>query len=208
MNWQERLQRGCAALGVDLDAAAQERLLAYLELLAKWNRVHNLTAVRDPEQMVAQHLLDSLAVLPRLAACNSLIDVGSGGGLPGIPLAIARPQMAVTLLDSSAKKTAFLRQAQLELGLDNLVVVCARVEAYQPETPFEVVISRAFADLSEFAALAAHLCAPNGVLLAMKGLYPYEEIERLPSEVAMVEVVPLRVPELEAQRHLAVLKKV
>ena len=207
MTLAERLATGLVELGVDLPAAIQTRLLDYVALLEKWNKVHNLTAVRDPQQMVSQHLLDSLAVLPVLANPKTLLDVGSGGGLPGIPLAIARTHMAVTLLDSNHKKAAFLRQAKAELGLANIDVVCERVEAWQPVKKFDAVVSRAFADLAEFVAQAGHLVAPDGVLLAMKGVYPFEEIARLPDAFQVCEIVALKVPQLAAERHLVVVKK-
>jgi 16S rRNA (guanine527-N7)-methyltransferase len=188
---------------MDLPQATQHKLLDYLALLVKWNKVHNLTAVRDPDEMVTLHLLDSLAVLPHLQA-RDLLDVGSGAGLPGIPLALARPELKVTVLDASHKKTTFQRQAKAELGLGNLDVICTRVEEYRPEQKFGCVISRAFSDLAEFIKLTAHLRADDGFWLAMKGVYPYDELAQLKNPVA--EVVPLRVPGLEAQRHLVFIK--
>lgn len=207
MTLTEQLETGLDELGLTLSQAVQERLLAYVDLMAKWNKIHNLTAVRDPTRMVSHHLLDSLVVLPLITAHKRLLDVGSGGGLPGIPLAIARPDLSVTLLDGNHKKAAFLRQAKSELALDNVDVVCERVEHWLPETGFDVVISRAFADLGEFAQLSAHLMAPSGVLIAMKGLYPFEEIARLPENFRVAEVRHLKVPQLEAERHLVVLRK-
>lgn len=202
MNVQPQLVQGLAAMGVTLDAASMERALAHLQLIAKWNRVHNLTAVREPEQMVVVHLLDSLSLLPHLGAARTLIDVGSGAGFPGIPVAIARPDLRVTLLDSSHKKGTFLEQARTELGLVNVEVVCERVEQYQPEGGFDVVASRAFADLADFVAQAKHLVAPGGRMLAMKGVYPFEEIARVPATHRVAEVVELSVPTLDAKRHL------
>ena len=152
------------------------------------------------------HVLDSLAVLPHIEGAKALLDVGSGAGLPGIPIAIARPDLAVTLLDAGLKKAAFLRQAQAELGLTNLTVVCARVEQWRPGASFDVVVSRAFAELAEFVAQAQHLVAPDGVMLAMKGVHPFEEIARIPASHRVAEVVELRVPSLEAKRHLVFLK--
>jgi 16S rRNA (guanine527-N7)-methyltransferase len=203
MSQQQILADGLAAQGMTLPQETQQRLLVYLALLAKWNKVHNLTAVRDPEEMVKLHLLDSLAVLPHLSSGN-LLDVGSGAGLPGIPIALARPELKVTVLDSSHKKATFLRQAKGELGLDNLDVVCARVEEYQPEQKFDQVISRAFSDISEFVKLTAHLLSADGVWLAMKGVHPYDELAQLGD--LSVEVVPLTVSGLDAQRHLVILK--
>jgi 16S rRNA (guanine527-N7)-methyltransferase len=203
MNLQEKLAGGLRALGLDLPQGTQQKLLDYVALLAKWNKVHNLTAVRDPEEMITLHLLDALSVLPYLQGC-SLLDVGSGGGLPGIPLAIATPELSVTLLDSSHKKSAFQRQAKVELGLKNVEVVCGRVEKYQPAQKFDMVISRAFSDLAEYVKLTDHLLSETGKWLAMKGVYPYDEIAQL--KKVSVEVVPLTVPGLEAQRHLVFLK--
>ncbi len=205
MSLAEELARGVAALGTDLPSGAQSRLLAYLALLEKWNRVHNLTAVRDPRQMVTHHLLDSLAVLPHVAGPR-VADVGSGGGLPGIPLAVARPDWSVTLIESGGKKAAFLQQAAIELALANVTVVAARVETWRPAQGFDTVISRAFSDLAEFARLASHLAAPAGVLAAMKGVHPDEEIAQLPKAVRVERTVALAVPGLDARRHLILLR--
>ena len=207
MNLEEQLVSGLAQLGLPLDAVVQRRLLDYVALLQKWNRVYNLTAVRDPQKMLVQHLLDSLAVLPQIHG-RRIIDVGTGPGLPGIPLALADPALDVTLLDSNHKKTTFLRQACLELGLTNATVVCEQVEAWRPEEKYDVVISRAFSDLAEFADLTLHLCGNDGVMLAMKGVYPYEELTRLPARVALQSVEPLMVPGLDAERHLILLRPV
>ncbi len=206
MTLERTLAEGAAAVGVALDARGQERLLAYLRLLHKWNKVYNLTAIRELQKMVVHHLLDSLAVLPYVEG-RRLVDVGSGAGLPGIPLAIAQPELQVTVLDSNHKKASFLQQVCLELKLDNVAVVCARVEAWHPPQPFDVVISRAFTDLAEFARLTGHLLAPDGALLAMKGLYPYEELAQLPDTMTVQRVIPLSVPGLRAQRHLVVVKR-
>lgn len=202
MSVQSQLEDGLAAMGITLDTASTERALAHLQLIAKWNRVHNLTAVREPEQMVVVHLLDSLSLLPHLGAARSVIDVGSGAGFPGIPVAIARPDLRVTLLDSSHKKGTFLEQARTELGLANVEVVCERVERFAPEGGFDVVVSRAFADLADFVAQAKHLMAPGARMLAMKGVYPFEEIARVPATHRVAEVVELSVPSLDAKRHL------
>lgn len=206
MSVESRLDEGLAALPFRLPEGARDRLLAYLRLLEKWNRVHNLTAIRDPEQMVVLHVLDSLAVLPHVASATTLIDVGTGGGLPGIPLAIARPDLAVTLLDSSRKKTTFLAQAKAELALANVSVACTRVEDWHPPGPYDVVVSRAFAELADFVAGAKHLVAPGGALLAMKGVHPVEEIARLPASHRVENVLELQVPSLEAKRHLVLVK--
>ena len=205
MSLQQILAEGIAQLGIDVDAQTQTRLLQYLALLHKWNRVHNLTAVREPKKMVTQHILDCLAVLPYVEG-KRLVDVGSGGGLPGIPLALARPQLDVTLLDSNHKKTVFLQQAVIDLQLTNVKVVCARVEDFKPQHPFDLVISRAFSDLGEFARLTRHLCAPGATVLAMKGLHPYEEIAQLPADVSVQQTLSLKVPGLGATRHLVVMR--
>lgn len=203
MSLQKKLSQGLAELGIDLDAATQQKLLDYLVLLEKWNKVHNLTAVRDPSDMVTLHLLDSLSVLPYIKS-GRLLDVGSGAGLPGIPLSIVRPDLQVTVMDSSHKKASFMRQAKAALGIPNLEVVCGRVEEFHPEHKFNMVISRAFSDLAEFMRLTAHLSDEEGVWLAMKGVYPFDELAQIKGPSA--EVVPLRVPGLEAQRHLVFLK--
>jgi 16S rRNA (guanine527-N7)-methyltransferase len=197
-----------AATGVMLPAHAGERLDAFLALLAKWNRTYNLTAIREREQMVTHHVLDSLAVLPHLPSGDDvrMLDVGSGGGLPGIPLAIARPSSPVVLLDASQKKGAFLQQAAIELGLANVEAVTARIEDYRPAAPFDVAISRAFSDLASFARAGARLLAPRGRLYAMKGALPADEIAALPESVRVVGTPALAVPGLDAERHLVVME--
>jgi 16S rRNA (guanine527-N7)-methyltransferase len=189
------LERGLDELGLALPQEAREQLMQYVGLLGKWNRAYNLTAVRDPLKMVSQHLLDSLAVLPHLPApaSASLADAGSGAGLPGIPLAIARPQWRITLNDSNQKRAAFLRQAAMELRLPNVAIHEGRVEAWRPAAKFAVVISRAFAELADFISLCRHLVAPGGVLAAMRGAAP---------QAGNYRVIELRVPLLDAQRHL------
>ena len=200
------ISEGVASMGLELGEEAIARLAAYLELVEKWNRVHNLTAVREPSQMVALHLLDSLSILPHLANAATLLDVGTGAGLPGIPLAVAKPSMAVTLLDSSHKKCAFLQQAKTELGLANAEVVCDRVENWKPAQRYDVVVSRAFSDLADFVEQAKHLVAPGGRLMAMKGVYPFEEIARMPSSHRVAAVIELRVPRLDASRHVVLVE--
>lgn len=204
MSLEEQLKQGVAALGLTLPPATLERLLNYLGLLAKWNKVYNLTAVREPEMMISHHLLDCLAVLPHIQAKN-LLDVGSGAGFPGIPLALAHSDWRLTLLDSSHKKTAFLKQVLIELKLGNATVVTEKVEAWKPEAKFDLVISRAFSDLAEFVRLSGHLCAPNGMLMAMKGIYPYEEVTQLPREYRLERTLKLSVPGLPAERCLVVI---
>ncbi len=205
MRLEEKIAEGIAAMGLAMPEGAVDILARYLGLIEKWNRVHNLTAVRDTGQMVVLHVLDSLTLLPHLGKARSLADVGSGAGLPGIPIAVARPDLAVTLLDSSHKKATFLRQAKAELGLSNVEVVSERVEQWTPQERFDLVVSRAFADLGEFVAQSQHLLAPGGTMLAMKGVHPFEEIARLP-QTHRARVVELDVPELEAKRHLVVVE--
>ncbi len=196
----EVLQAGLAALGIRPEARQIERWLAHLALVARWNRIDNLTAIRDPRAMLAQHLLDSLSVAPHLRG-RRLVDVGSGAGFPGLPLAILHPDWPVVLLDAAAKRVRFLRQAVLELGLDNVTVVQARVADWTPPAPADEVISRAFAPLDRFVAGARHLLAPGGRLLAMKGAVPAAELSALPRGIAYT-VTPLTVPGLPARRHL------
>jgi len=228
MSLAHQLQEGLAALGLDLPAATQSRLLAYVALLKKWNRTYNLTAIRDESEMVTQHLLDSLSMLPALAEsalagprsgapvtqsegrqspARLWADVGSGAGLPGIPLAIVRPDLDMTLIEAVAKKSAFQRQAKIELGLSNVSVVSGRVETL-PGGRFDAVVSRAFAELADFVNLAGHLLTQHGRLYAMKGLAPEDEMRRLPPGWAVLDCVRLSVPGLDAQRHLIVLEKV
>jgi 16S rRNA (guanine527-N7)-methyltransferase len=206
MNPETQIADGLAAMKIELPAEARGQLLAHLQLIEKWNRVHNLTAVRETGQMVVLHLLDSLSVLPHLGNAHSVLDVGAGPGFPGVPLAIAQPQLAVTLLDSSHKKCAFLEQAKGELKLANVTVVCERVEQWKPARQFDVVVSRAFAELSDFVAQSKHLVAPGGRFLAMKGIYPFEEIARVPATHRVAQVLELQVPTLDAKRHLVFLE--
>lgn len=201
MTLAQQLAQGVIELGLTLPAGAQQRLLAYLELLQKWNRAYNLTAVRQVPRMVSYHLLDCLAAAPHVAAAT-LLDVGSGAGLPGIPLAMALPDSRVTLIDSNHKKAAFLRQVVMELKLANAEVVCERAETWKPAVAFDVVISRALSDLAEFVSVAGRHAAAGGRLVAMKGVHPYEEIARLPTGWHVLEVIPLLVPGVRAQRHL------
>lgn len=200
----DQLQQGLIALGLTLARDTQQRLLDYIALIEKWNRTYNLTAIREPEKMVSHHLLDSLAVAPHLHA-RRLLDVGSGAGLPGIPLALANPDMHVTLLDSNHKKAAFLNQAVIELKLKNTEVCGERVESWQTQNKFDVIISRAFSDMGEFVRITRHLLAPGGVYAAMKGLHPYEEIDKLPPDCKVLQVLPLAVPGLDGARHLVLI---
>ena len=200
------LQQGLAHMHLALPPRTQQTLLTYIALVQKWNQVYNLTAVREADRMLTHHLLDSLAVTPHVASASTLLDVGSGAGLPGIPLALALPDLRVTLLDSNHKKATFLSQAVIELKLDNVEVVCARVEKYEPKQLFDVVISRAFSDLPEFVSLAGRLVAAGGTLLAMKGVHPFEEIAQIKGGFTLSSVTPLTVPGLDAERHLVFMK--
>jgi 16S rRNA (guanine527-N7)-methyltransferase len=205
MGQAAQLEQGLSALGIELPVATQHKLLDYLALLYKWNKTYSLTALREQEKALSHHLLDSLAVLP-FVAVDSLLDVGSGGGMPGIPLAIARPDLRVTLLDSNSKKAAFLQQAAIELGLPNISVHCGRVEQYHPASGFALITSRAFSDLADFVARSRHLLADDGRWLAMKGIWPEDEIGRLPVAVAVDAVHRLAVPGVDGERHLVVLR--
>jgi 16S rRNA (guanine527-N7)-methyltransferase len=203
---EERLESGLRELSISVGSQGLARLVEYVALLDKWNRVYNLTAIRDAERIVSVHLLDCLAVVPYLRG-NRVLDVGSGAGLPGIPIALARPDIRVTMLDSSHKKTAFLRQAVAELQLKNAAIVCERAESWRPPERFDCIISRAFAELSEFVRLTGHLLAPGGLLAAMKGVHPHGEIEKLPREFRVTEVRRLFVPGLGAERHLVLIER-
>ena len=204
----EELAQGARELGVELNAAQQEQLLAYLALLIKWNKAYNLTAVRDPDEMVSRHLLDSLSVLPYVAeAGDNWLDVGSGGGMPGIPLAILFPQRRFTLLDANGKKTRFLTQVKLELQLANLEVIHSRVEAFTPAQPFSGICSRAFSALEDFANWTRHLGDAHTQWLAMKGVHPDDELQALPADFRLIASHVLKVPGCQGQRHLLILRR-
>lgn len=199
----QTLRRAAAAMGVALNDAAVDKLLAYQALMIKWNRTYNLTAIRDPEEMLVHHLLDSLVVAPLLPhGPLTLADVGSGGGLPGIPLAIARPEIQVTLIETSSKKSAFQQQVKIELRLSNVSVYSGRVEDYKDKGSFDAVISRAFAELRDFVTWSGDLAKPQGRLYAMKGIYPEAEVAALPTGWTVLDSQPLVVAGLDAQRHL------
>jgi len=198
------LEKANASLGLGLDSGQEEALLAYLALMAKWNRTYNLTAIHEPERMLTHHVLDSLVVLPYVGS-GPLLDVGSGGGLPGIPLAIARPGLEVTLLDTSQKKCSFMQQAVIDLRLSGVRVEHARVEAFQKAGGYPQIVSRAFSELREFVSLTRHLLAEDGKWLAMKGLYPHEEITLLKG-ARVKQDIKLQVPGLDADRHLIVME--
>ena len=195
------LQRGCDALKLPLDSHQHALLLDYLGLLARWNKAYNLTAVRDEAQMVTRHLLDSLVIAPYIRG-QRLIDVGTGAGLPGVPLAILYPEREFHLLDSNGKKTRFLFQVKTALRLDNMVVHHARAESFAADPPFDMVLSRAFASLWDMVEGCRHLLAPDGRFLAMKGAHPTGELEAVSTEYDIKAVYPLTVPGLAERRHL------
>lgn len=202
------LAHGAATLQLDLSERQIDLLIDYLALLSKWNAVYNLTAVRDPAQMVTQHVLDSLAAVSAFDGVKNVLDVGAGGGLPGMVLAIARPEMPVAMIDTVHKKTAFLTQVKAELGLANVTVHTARVEQLQAAQLFEAITSRAFAELADFVNWSGHLLAPGGRFIAMKGVNPEQELSRLPAGWAVREVRALTVPGLQAQRHLIFIERI
>lgn len=207
MSLESQLAQGVAALSLQsvVTAHMQQQCLAYIALLQKWNKVYNLTAVRDPHEMLVLHVLDSLSVVSHIQPGN-LLDVGSGGGLPGIIVAITRPDVQVTTIDTVQKKTIFMRQVKAELALDNLQVVHSRVEDYQSPSPFAQIISRAFSEIALFVRLTRHLMPVGGRWLAMKGVLPTEELEQ--AAVANAHVIRLQVPQLDAERHLIVFENV
>lgn len=203
----QTLADGARRLQLALTDAQLGILIDYLALLSKWNAIYNLTAVRDPAQMVTQHLLDSLAAVPAFAGARHVLDVGAGGGLPGIVLAIACPEMQVSMIDTVHKKTAFLTQVKAELGLQNVSVHTARVEQLQTPQKFDVITSRAFAELRDFIDWSAHLLEKGGRFIAMKGVFPAEEIAGLPAGWKVVNVQALQVPGLDAERHLVLIEE-
>lgn len=204
----DELHEGARELGVELSEQQHEQLLAYLALLIKWNKAYNLTAVRDPNEMVSRHLLDSLSVLDYVRdAGNNWLDVGSGGGMPGIPLAILCPERQFTLLDSNGKKTRFLTQVKLELKLNNLQVIHSRVEDFRPDVPFSGVCSRAFSSLADFSNWTRHLGDVDTQWLAMKGIHPDDELQALPADFHLSATHVLKVPGCQGQRHLLILRR-
>ncbi len=200
------LKTGISRMNLDLNETQVEKLLDYLALLNKWNSVYNLTSVRDPLQMVTLHLLDSLAAVPAFKGATNVLDVGAGGGLPGMVLAISRPDMKVSMIDTVHKKTAFLNQVKAELELGNVTVYTKRVEQLEVKTKFDAITSRAFADLSDFVNWSGHLLAEGGQFIALKGTAPAEERERLPEPWKVQKLEPLEVPGLDAERHLVFIK--
>jgi 16S rRNA (guanine527-N7)-methyltransferase len=203
----DELGAGAAQLGITLSTRQHDQLLAYLALLIKWNKAYNLTAVRDPDEMVSRHLLDSLSIVPHIGEADSWLDVGSGGGMPGIPLAILYPHKRITTLDSNGKKTRFLTQVKLELKLDNLQVIHSRVEAFQPAEPFAGIVSRAFSSLEDFSNWTRHLGDTHTRWLAMKGLHPADELVALPTDFHLDSAQALTVPGCQGQRHLLILRR-
>lgn len=196
------LSEGLLAANLSIPEAIQLQLIAYIELLVKWNAVHNLTAVRDPLEMVTRHVLDSLVLLPYLEAHASVLDVGTGAGLPGILLALARPQQSFVLLDSNQKKIAFVQHVILSLKVTNAIAVCERVEKYQPAAPFDWVVSRAFASLSDFVRLSHHVCKRDGRLVAMKGVIDPAEVAAVSSDYTIEKIASVKIPGVDAERAL------
>ncbi len=203
-NWEEQLATGLKQMGLAISQPQQQKLLAYLALLMKWNKAYNLTAIRDPDEMVPRQLLDSLSILP-LVQGQRILDVGTGAGLPGIPLAICMPETKFTLIDSNGKKTRFVQQARMELGLDNLQVQQSRVEQLDTTDRFDTITSRAFAALPDIVRLTKWLLTENGTLLAMKGSIPEQEIKTVQAEGAVVDVVELK-PPLPGERHAIIIR--
>ncbi|WP_020654326.1 16S rRNA (guanine(527)-N(7))-methyltransferase RsmG [Massilia niastensis] len=201
------LADGITDMQLDISAAQQGQLMDYLALLNKWNGVYNLTSLRDPMQMVTHHLLDSLAAVPAFAGARNVLDVGAGGGLPGIVLAICRPDMKVSMIDTVHKKTAFLTQVKAELGLANVTVYTMKVQDLAVSDKFDVITSRAFADLSDFVNWSGHLLADGGRYIALKGVAPSEERERIPPDWKVTDLQPLQVPRLGAERHLVFIER-
>jgi 16S rRNA (guanine527-N7)-methyltransferase len=202
------LAEGIAEMQLEVSPEQQGRLMDYLALMFKWNSVYNLTSLRDPMQMVTHHLLDSLAAVPAFVDAKNVLDVGSGGGLPGIVLAIVRPDMKVSMIDTVHKKTAFLTQVKAELGLANVTVYTMKVQELNVSDKFDVITSRAFADLSDFVNWSSHLLAEGGRYIALKGVAPEDERQRLPAEWRVSGLQPLQVPRLGAERHLVFIEKV
>lgn len=210
MNLEKQLHEGLEAIsGLSADVThLSSRLLCYIELITKWNNTHNLTSVRNPESMITRHMLDSLIVLPHISGPN-IVDVGSGAGLPGIPIALARPEWQMVLVESNQKKATFLQQVVVELGLQNVSIRQERVEKIKPENKVDTVISRAFSSLERFMRLSKHLCENNVDhcrFIAMKGAFPDMELMQLPPEFPVEQIIPVAVPGLRAKRHLVVMR--
>ena len=200
------LEAGMQQMGVEYSSEQRDMLLTYLQLLMTWNKAYNLTAIRDPGEMIKLHLLDSLAVLPHVAG-RRLIDVGTGAGLPGIPLAIMCPERDFTLLDSNGKKTRFLFQARCDLGLSNLKEINSRVENHRPEVPYDAVLSRAFTSVADMVKKCSHLLSPEGLFLAMKGKFPQSELSEVGKDYKVNASHTLQVPGVDGERHLIVISR-
>lgn len=209
-NLHQLLITGATQLGLSLNENQSEKLLGYIQEFDKWNKAYNLSAIRNIEQMIARHLLDSLSVVPYVKKTNAenIIDVGTGGGLPGIPLAIMFPERKFTLLDSNGKKARFLFHIKTLLDLHNVTVENQRVEQFQPAQKFQVVISRAFASLQDMTEGCAHLLSVDGIFMAMKGIYPHDELQPLAGKISLDASYPLQVPDTDGERHLLILKPV
>ncbi|QKE38751.1 16S rRNA (guanine(527)-N(7))-methyltransferase RsmG [Ferrovum myxofaciens] len=195
------LRTGLESLHLSASEQSLEQAIQYLDLLEKWNGAINLTAIRQRDRMLTLHLMDSWTLVPFIKDSELLLDVGSGGGFPGIPVALIRPDLSITLMESNQKKVAFLKQAKIELGLYNLEVIGERVEQSKPDKLYNVITCRAFSDLSEFVRSTRHLLAKGGEWIAMKGAIPYDEINRLPAEISTT-ITPIQIPGLKAERHL------
>jgi len=202
-NAAEQLVNAAGSMGISLDEQRAASLLSYLELMLKWNRTYNLTAVVEPQRMITHHVLDSLSVIPYLIGI-SVLDVGTGAGLPGLPVAIADPAREVTLLDSNKKKTRFVSQALIELGIKNARVVTARFEDFAPAQTFDTVVTRAMTEAAQFLPLARRFCPPGGRVIMMKGQYPTQELAQAQSQAETLKVIEVVVPTLDAQRHLVI----
>ena len=200
-----QLHQGVAALGIAIPADVQTQLLRFIQLLLKWNKAYNLTAIRDPAEMVTKHLLDSLAMLPFLQD-GEIIDIGTGPGLPGIPLSLVRKNQPFTLLDSNSKKTRFVTQAVMELGIRNVTVVQSRAESFQPAHPYDVVIARAFAGIKDLLERVQHLCAPGARVIAMKGQFPEGEMDDWPAGFSCESVEKISIPGMQAERHVVLIR--
>jgi len=200
------LEAGMQQMEVEYSSEQRDMLLAYLQLLMTWNKAYNLTAIRDPGEMIRLHLLDSLAVLPHISG-KRLIDVGTGAGLPGIPLAIMCPERDFTLLDSNGKKTRFLFQARCDLGLSNLKEINSRVENHRPEVPYDAVLSRAFTSVADMVNKCSHLLSPEGLFLAMKGKFPQSELSEVGKDYKVNASHTLQVPGVDGERHLIVISR-
>ena len=200
-DYQQQLEQGLSELALELNPEQIARLLAYHQMLVKWNKAYNLTSVRDPSQMIARHLLDSLSIVPFIKPTN-LLDVGTGPGLPGMIIALIYPELPVYMLDSNGKKTRFLNQVKMELGVANANIVHHRLESWEPGQDFNQITSRAFATLSDMVGFSRHLLADKGRFIAMKGQNPVDELAQLPSDINVIAITSLKVPRNDGERHM------